>query len=250
MRRTWNFTKTNPNTGGGVDLAFNWNVADLTSPIATSALYNFEGGQWREVAGAPAVTASTLTFAGYTGALSPFAIADISLTLPMTWINFSAKKITPGVMLDWTTANEVNVTLYEVEHSVNGSIWGKIGTVAAAGSRGSHQYSFAHAKPSGGVNFYRILQRDADGRFSYSKVVSVTFDAQKKKIQLYPNPVTGETLNVVAVEQVPVRIVNSAGGTVMQLILQTGNNQVNAKSFGKGMYVLIAGSERIPFVVQ
>lgn len=249
VRRTWNINKTTPNTGGGVDLAFNWNVADLTSPIATSALYNFEGGNWRAISGTPAITAGSLTFTGYTGMLSPFAIADISLTLPMTWVSFTATRQLPGVMLDWTTANEVNVITYEIEHSMNGNTWSRIGTVAAAGSQAAHHYSYAHAKPSDGVNFYRILQRDADGRFTYSKVASVNIDVQKK-LQIYPNPVTGKTLNVMAVEQGNVRIVNSAGGTVMQIIVQKGNNQVNTGSLTKGMYVLIAGNERISFVVQ
>ena len=67
---------------------------------------------------------------------------------------------------------------------------------------------------------------------------------------LYPNPVSGETLQVVIPAAATVRVVNSVGATVLQQAMSAGSNQLSVKSLSHGMYVLIAGEERVSFLVQ
>ena len=48
-------------------------------------------------------------------------------------------------------------------------------------------YTTTDTKPLQGWNYYRLKQVDNDGRFNYSPVISVLFDANGT-IVLYPNP--------------------------------------------------------------
>jgi len=251
VRRSWNISKINANGGSGIDFTFNWNGADVSSPIGTAGLYKFTGTNWIRQTGSSPATSTSLSYTGYTGTLAPFSIVESSFTLPVTWLSFTGKKDVSNVVLNWSTASENNAVSYEIEHSLNGSNWNKIGTVFANGnSQRTQLYSFVHTSPVSGLNFYRLLQRDADGRYNYSRVVSIGFDAHKRLITAYPNPVAGETLNIVVGQNTNVRLVNSVGATVMQKMLKTGTNQVSVKSLTKGIYVLVAGEERVPFVVQ
>ncbi len=251
VKRTWNISKTNPNSGAGVDFTFNWNAGDVSSAIGTAGLFNHDGTNWHRQTGSTSFTSTSLTYTGYTGAFTSFAMVESSFTLPVTWTYFTAQKQQSKVLLTWGTASEVNAVAYEIQHSLDGANWTTIGTVAAAGNTQlAQQYSFGHASPATGLNFYRILQRDADGRYSYSRIVSVNFDAQKGQVSVYPNPVAGTTLQVIVPAAVVARVVNSAGATVLQQELTAGTNQLSIKPLAHGMYILVAGEDRVPFLVQ
>jgi hypothetical protein len=251
VRRTWYINKTNANAGSGVDLAFNWSAGDLSSPIGTASLFDFNGTNWLRETGSTLATSTSLTYTGYTGPLSPFSIAESSMVLPLNWISFTAKKQASVAVVDWITSNEDKVTSYEVEHSIDGTTWSRLATLSAAGnSQLTHTYNFVHASPGAGVNFYRLLQRDLDGRFSYSKIVSVNFGTQKQSISVYPNPVTNAVLYVVVGRNTRAQILNAVGATIIRKALTSGTNQVSVASLVKGIYVLVAGDERVPFIVQ
>lgn len=48
-------------------------------------------------------------------------------------------------------------------------------------------YSFNDNSPSYGTNYYRLKQIDNDGKFSFSKILSINID-NKIDIVTYPNP--------------------------------------------------------------
>ncbi len=72
-----------------------------------------------------------------------FDISDADLTvvptvLPVTWLSFTANKSANGVLLTWTTANEIDSRKFEIERSSDGIHYTTIGTVAA----GAQQYNY------------------------------------------------------------------------------------------------------------
>ncbi|MET0242381.1 MAG: T9SS type A sorting domain-containing protein [Flavitalea sp.] len=252
VRKTWNIAKQNANSSPGYDLVLNWNAGDVSAPIAAPALISYNGTQWSPPGtGSTTSTSTSLTYTGFTPGFIPFAIVDNAVVVPVIWGSFTVRKQAYSSVLDWSTETEENSDVYEIETSVDGNNWKKIGTVKASGnSQLTKHYNFVHGSPVAGVNLYRLLQRDRDGRFSYSKTVSIQFGDQVKKILLYPNPVSGTVVNVVLPESRVVRVMNSVGNVVIQRRLASGTTQLSVTSLAKGTYVLVADGEFVSFIVQ
>jgi len=113
---------------------------------------------------------------------------DAGGLLPVTLTSFTAAKQGSANLLQWGTANEQRNKLFEVQHSKNGIVFTKIGEVPAAKGANDEtkQYSFMHSTPAGGINYYRLKQVDWDGRFNYSKTISV-INVQSPAL-IFPNP--------------------------------------------------------------
>jgi hypothetical protein len=77
VQRTWDITKTNANSGSGVDFVFNWNAGE-TSSLTIPTLYNYSGGSWVKQTGTTSYSSTSLTYTGYTGTLSSFAMLQSS----------------------------------------------------------------------------------------------------------------------------------------------------------------------------
>ncbi len=95
--------------------------------------------------------------------------------LPLTLLQFSGKTNFSGNLLTWETANELNVSRFEIEYSADAHHFEKVGTVAASGNSESKKpYSFIHqpinASP---VAAYRLKMIDIDGAYTYSPVVQL-----------------------------------------------------------------------------
>ena len=187
-----------------------------------------------------------------------------SAVLPLTLLEFSGKLQNNDVLLSWKTENELNTREFIVERSIDGTAYAGAGTVAAANTAGTHEYSFtdpAIQTHGASVIYYRLLQKDIDGKFTYSKVISVSLENAANNVKLYPNPV-GNQLNVQINSsgsgRVGWRIINMSGVTVMsgQRTIVGGNNivGVDVTKLSKGVYLLsVQGdviNKRIQFVKQ
>jgi hypothetical protein len=173
-------------------------------------------------------------------------------TLPVTWQSFTVEKQGDASILIWSTASEQNAKDFEVQHSTNALSWTPLGTLAAIGnSTTTRQYSFTHATPFKGniYNYYRILQRDLDGNYSYSKVVSLTFLEKGAGMHVYPNP-AGETITVFLTESQEARLINAAGAIIWSGTLNAGRNQITLTQVTKGMYWIVSGNTKKQLLIQ
>ncbi|MEO6674087.1 MAG: DUF4331 domain-containing protein, partial [Ginsengibacter sp.] len=110
--------------------------------------------------------------------------------LPVTFIDFTAEKSGEKVNLTWKVTNEISNDHYDVEQSLGGGVWVKVGTAKALPGGGTNVYQLTDLHPSLiKSNFYRIKQVDKDGRFVYSIIRLVRF-AYKNVITISPNPAT------------------------------------------------------------
>jgi hypothetical protein len=117
----------------------------------------------------------------------PFSVGVVT---PVTWLFVRGQMLNRASQITWGTAQETNTAMYEVEHSVNGSRFTKIGEVAAAGNSNTPRYySFNHHMPVEGFNYYRIKQVDRDGTFRYSVIVTLLNLEALLQTVLAPNPV-------------------------------------------------------------
>ncbi len=249
VKRTWDITKTNANGGTGVSFVFNWNSGEATN-VTSARMFHYQGGAWVKQTGTTSSTSTSLTYTGYTGTFSPFAVGDNLISLPLTWLSFTAKEQDKNVVLNWSTAFEENTKDFTVQYSTDGNNWSNLGILPASGNNSSSQsYSYIHPNAKEGMNYYRIVQSDKDGRFSYSKVTSVYFSANTS-IMVYPNPVTDGKVTIELQQKTMVRVFSSAGKLVLEKQLAAGRGELNLGQFAKGIYMIKAGDKSATILIQ
>ena len=213
-----------------------------------------DGTRWNRDAtstvntGTDVVTSSALSSI----VLNELTISDVPTTLPVTWLSFTGRKQGDVVVLDWATATEQNTKDFEVEHSTNTQTWTILGTVVAEGnSNFPRNYTFTHSSPFKGniYNYYRIKQRDVDGQFSYSRIVSLIYGEPGADVMVYPNPATTSLMVYLSSDE-EVRIINLVGASVWKSNLPAGRHQISVAHIERGVYLLQVGNQWRKIVLQ
>lgn len=110
------------------------------------------------------------------------------VALPVTWLHFSGSIIGSSALLNWETTREVNNKGFNIQRSPNGISFDSIGFIPASDmARNSHAYAFTDPNPLSGSNYYRLQQKDIDGRISLSRTIRLDLDL-KNTLSVYPNP--------------------------------------------------------------
>lgn len=181
-----------------------------------------------------AVTVNTLT----TNALKGTAPAPASLPLPVTFAGFYAKNSNGSTSLTWKVATESNVSGYEVQRSIDGSNFSKIGFVAATNSS---SYSFVDSK-GGSVVYYRIKSIDVDGKYSYSIVANIKGLESDVVMKSFPMPVQSQLTvqHSAAGSNSKLEIISADGRMIKALALAEGAQQtsIDLTSAKSGVYVV------------
>ena len=103
---------------------------------------------------------------------------------------------------------------------------------------------------------YRLKQKDIDGRFTYSKVVTLTFK-NKGTLILYPNPAANQinlAITVKRKENLDYRIFDNAGRILIhqtsQVLTGTNNFSVDITKLSAGVYYLKLNSTSLDGLLQ
>jgi len=177
------------------------------------------------------------------GSSSNYVSQDNSVEiLPIRWQYFDAQKQGNGVLLSWATSYENNSKDYIVQHSTDAGAWIDIGRVIAAGnSNNASYYNFTHGTPVDGINYYRVLETDLDGKKAYSDIRSIKFVAGNIPFRILVNPVTsGSLLLQVNVEGL-FTLYNSDGILLWSRKMAAGNQTIEISGYTKGLYLLKSG---------
>lgn len=172
--------------------------------------------------------------------------------LPIVLSDFFAQKLTSTVSLKWQTSSEENVKRFVIERSSDGKTYKAIGTVAAVGNSTIKQsYNFVDNSPFiPATNFYRLLMQDADGKFKYSKILSVKYTGTLSvDIQLSPNP-TSSMLQIQLPDglkgNISLQVLDMSGRTVkIQNLSSDGHalsTSIDVNGLQSGVYILKAQS--------
>ena len=248
--RTWYIEKNNPtaNAGSGVNFMFNWNSGETVGSVVSPKLQHHDGTSWQQQSGSTTVSGNSLTYSGYKGTFSPFAIMNDLIVLPITWLDFQCAYNDNSVQLQWSTAMEQNSRRFWVERSAEGKNYQSIAEIPAAGySNTIRKYTFHDAQPLPQGAYYRIKMEDASGNFSYSEycVSKSASEYRPAQLKLYPNP-AGQQLYMAAVE--PERnfeweVFSVSGKRVAAGISKDGKAVVRLQSLSEGVYhVKVTGS--------
>jgi hypothetical protein len=174
--------------------------------------------------------------------------------LPVEMVSFNAASRDRGwgfeVVLDWKTASESNNFGFEIQRSLDGRMFEKIGFIAGAGSSSAVQtYSYIDKEVSSGKYYYRLQQLDTDGAVTLSDVKEVNLAAPERYElgQNYPNPFNPATeimFKVKAEGRVQLIVYDILGRQVAQLVdakLNAGVHKVSfdGRSLPSGMYLYV-----------
>lgn len=117
----------------------------------------------------------------------------IPVSLPVNLLDFTASLNNNEVMVEWSTASEINNNYFKVERSIDGINFYEIDRVDGVGnSNENNYYTSIDETPNKGLSYYRLIQVDYDGNFEIHTVVAVTNNAKQnfnEYVKVYPNPV-------------------------------------------------------------
>ncbi len=165
--------------------------------------------------------------------------------LPIDMVSFVAEKVNQNVQLRWHVSNEVNTDRYEIEQSLNGTAFTRIGSVMSKGGDGTNSYEFTDMNPSRQKNnFYRIRQVDKDGRFTYSVIRLVKFTSQTL-ITVTPNPASNFIKVYTTQMPLTVHLYDAGGRKMASQIITNGAGEFNISRFNRGTYILVAESNGV-----
>ncbi|MEO9967060.1 MAG: T9SS type A sorting domain-containing protein [Reichenbachiella sp.] len=149
-------------------------------------------------------------------------VDDETTPLPLDFLSFEGQYEDEVVVLNWVTANEVNVSHYEIENSLDGSSFSSIGTLDAVNDKSLvNDYYFTHSSPSAAVNYYRIKEIDFDGEYMYSEILRIDAPYYQLEFNYHPNPIE-DVLKVRANENLnsaKIMVVSTTGQIVYQQVL-------------------------------
>ena len=87
---------------------------------------------------------------------------------------FKAEELPVGILLQWSTLNEVNNKSFVIEKSEDGKEFSVLGSKASMGDgTGKQDYRFLDVNARGKTLYYRLKQVDTDDTFEYTETVSI-----------------------------------------------------------------------------
>jgi hypothetical protein len=159
--------------------------------------------------------------------------------LPLTLLSFTAiVQQNQDVILSWKTAAEENVDFFQVESSNNGSAnWQTIDSVSSmAPEGGGYSYTFRDRNKLNSDRYYRLKMIDHDGKYVYSKVVSVSY-GQKETFSVNPTLVNNSmTVSLPASGAAQVSIFNTFGQLVKTQNIDNQSFSIDVSMLGRGLY--------------
>ena len=168
------------------------------------------------------------------------AMGDFTQTLlPVEMVDIRAEAMPDLNQISWTTANEVNLLGFEVEHSTQLPHFESVGSQNASGiEHGSGNYQFDHLDQEPGMHYYRIKSIDFDGQVSWSKTVNVWVEGSVPTVTLFPNPARDIlNLDLNGMEKANIRLLDLNGREV-QSISANGPISMDVGALPRGIYLV------------
>lgn len=174
------------------------------------------------------------------GLNTPFGLAiDVSNALPVEITTFQVSSNKNNVHLQWSTASETNNQGFEIQHSVDGFTWKKIGFVKGKeNTTQTNHYHFRHTPLQSGIQYYRLEQFDFDGKSEILPVQTIIIQrGENSEIEIFPNPVD----NFLTIKNAEGRgkMVDISGRIVKEFLLENGEiTTIVTNDLQKGIYHL------------
>ena len=212
---------------------------------------------------------SSVSFDPYNNIVLKQASLSLIDPLPVELTSFSGEAKNSFVVLEWTTASEINNRGFEIERAStslnnpnkNYSVanWEKVGFVEGNGTTSLRNvYSYTDFIAHFGTYKYRLKQIDFDGSYEYSAEVNIAAGMKPENFVLnqnYPNPfnpVTTISYELPEAAVVNLKMYDILGKEVIELVndykeagrheITFNSSSVNGLTSGVYFYKVTAGS--------
>lgn len=180
---------------------------------------------------------------------SDFAIGkktSMPWALPTELISFQTICENNFIKCLWSTASEINNNYFILEHSYDGLMWERIATIKGAGNSNEIiPYTFYDKQSNTGVNYYKLLQQDVDGKIKEIGKSTSTCNNSPITIIIFPNPASS-VLNVILnnyfEDKGIITIYDQIGKKIMSIPVTTSTDfskiEIDLKGLSPGNYYL------------
>jgi hypothetical protein len=198
----------------------------LNAVVGANKLYvrsKDASGKWSETA------TIGFTFSGV-------APTDCNTVLPIELTSFTGKMTEGGSLLTWQTISELGINNFELEKSLNGKNFLKIGELKANNTPSIYQVF--DDTPLGAGGYYRLKINELNGAFSYSKIIYLekNSDTSIKISQSTEGSIFVETNDKIEL----ITITNTIG----QLIKYTKDKRFLINELNAGIYIVSVKTDK------
>ncbi len=168
-------------------------------------------------------------------------VGPFNATLAVNLVNFTAAKKDNDALINWRTANEVDINEYVLQRSFDGTNFSPVTALAAKNNVSNvYNYTDVNAVTNAGASkyiYYRLKITDKTGRIKYSEIAKLTVNKTGPQITIGPNVFT-DFVSVYSKEAIKnVLVYDMSGKLVYQTANIIGNKIFFSNNLPKGMYV-------------
>ena len=164
------------------------------------------------------------------------------VVLPVKFLSFSLSYNSSIVLVQWSTAEEVNALKYQVERSIDGTNWNLVGSVSAIGnSTTTHNYTYSDHYSISKKVYYRIKEIDLSGQFNYTAIKELNSDINgDNNIKIYSPAQSTAVIEFASQfnDQVSIRIISFNGQVISEKVINHPMGQYLFNLTKTGPYII------------
>ena len=164
-------------------------------------------------------------------------VVNAPTPLGVEMLSFTAHKQGDIVALNWRTVSEINNDYFIVQKSTDGIHFRNIDTILGAGTTTSISDYFTYDEsPNIGINYYRLLQLDFDGQYSFSEIRSIDFT--QESFVLFPNPAKNQAFILNPFSSATYSMYDVSGKFIMSADFSESKHLIDISHLNSGIYIL------------
>lgn len=161
-----------------------------------------------------------------------------------------------GVQLDWMTYSELDNKGFSIQRSTNAQQWEEIAYIDSK-NEGivNTKYQFIDPNFNAGIFYYRLIDQDNYGKNSTSEIKQVNIQNTATTLQVYPNPIIGNNLQISTNSPIQkIQVFNAFGQLIETKSVNSSFINLNVSNWESGSHwlkiTLQNGEEEIKKIVR